>query len=80
MTTLNLLSEWVTWVPVGIFNTEGGLSQELHGVGALGAGYDYISPATFQEGMDVSSYSNIQRLHTSWFTSIRCINQSWLRT
>ena len=34
---------------VGIFNTEGGLSQELHGVGALGAGYDYISPATFQE-------------------------------
>ena len=45
---------------IGIFNTEGGLSQELHGVGALGAGYDYVSPATFQEGMDVSSYSNIQ--------------------
>jgi hypothetical protein len=45
---------------VGIFNTEGGLSQELHGVGALGAGYDYVSPSAFKAGMDVSDYSNIQ--------------------
>jgi hypothetical protein len=46
---------------IGLFNTEGGLSQELvHGVGALGTGYDYVSPSTFQAGYDVSSYSNIQ--------------------
>ena len=45
---------------VGFFVTEGGLSTELHGVGALGVGFDYASPATFQTGYDVSSYSNIQ--------------------
>ena len=46
---------------VGFFVTEGGLSTELaHGVGALGVGFDYASPATFQMGYDVSSYSNIQ--------------------
>jgi hypothetical protein len=51
---------------VGFFVTEGGLSQELvHGVGALGTGFDYLSPASgtagaFQTGYDVSSYSNVQ--------------------
>jgi hypothetical protein len=46
---------------IGLYNTEGGLSKELqHGVGALGVGFDYASPATFQTGYDVSSYSNIQ--------------------
>ena len=46
---------------IGIFATEGGLSQELaHGVGALGVGYDNLSPTTFNAGYDVSSYSNIQ--------------------
>ena len=45
---------------IGFFVTEGGLSTELHGVGALGVGFDYASPATFQTGYDVSSYSNIQ--------------------
>ena len=45
---------------VGFFVTEGGLSTELHGVGALGAGFDYASPSTFEAGYDVSSYSNIQ--------------------
>jgi len=46
---------------IGIYNTEGGLSQELvHGVGALGTGYDYVSPSSFQAGYDVSSYSNVQ--------------------
>jgi len=46
---------------VGFFVTEGGLSQELaHGVGALGTGFDYASPSTFETGYDVSSYSNIQ--------------------
>jgi len=50
---------------IGFFVTEGGLSTELHGVGALGAGFDYVSPASgtsgaFQTGYDVSSYSNIQ--------------------
>jgi hypothetical protein len=51
---------------VGFFVTEGGLSQELgHGVGALGTGMDYVSPASgtagaYQTGYDVSSYSNVQ--------------------
>jgi hypothetical protein len=51
---------------IGFFVTEGGLSQELvHGVGALGVGFDYISPANgtagaWQTGYDVSSYSNVQ--------------------
>ena len=45
---------------LGFFVTEGGLSTELHGVGALGAGFDYASPASFQTGYDVSSYSNVQ--------------------
>jgi hypothetical protein len=51
---------------VGFFVTEGGLSQELaHGVGALGTGFDYISPASgtagaWKHGYDVSSYSNVQ--------------------
>ena len=51
---------------IGLYVTEGGMSQELaHGIGALGVGFDYISPASgaagaFQTGYDVSSYSNIQ--------------------
>ena len=46
---------------VGIFNTEGGLSQELaHGVGAMGVGFDYVSPSAFLSNYDVSTYSNIQ--------------------
>ena len=45
---------------VGIYVSEGGLSAELHGVGALGAGFDYVSPSTFQTGYDVDGYSNIQ--------------------
>ena len=46
---------------IGIFSTEGGLSQELaHGVGALGVGYDHLSPTSFEVGYDVSDYSNIQ--------------------
>ncbi len=45
---------------VGFFVTEGGLSTELHGVGALGAGFDYVSPASFSAGYDVSDYANIQ--------------------
>jgi len=45
---------------VGFYVTEGGLSTELHGVGALGAGFDYVSPSSFETGYDVSSYANIQ--------------------
>ena len=45
---------------IGLYVTEGGMSKELHGVGALGAGYDYHSPATFQTGYDVDGYGNIQ--------------------
>ena len=45
---------------VGFFVTEGGLSSELHGVGALGAGFDYVSPTAFSAGYDVSDYSNVQ--------------------
>ena len=37
------------------------MSAELaHGVGALGVGFDYASPSTFQKGYDVDGYSNIQ--------------------
>jgi len=45
---------------VGFYVSEGGMSAELHGVGALGAGFDYVSPSTFQTGYDVDGYSNIQ--------------------
>ena len=51
---------------IGLYVTEGGLSKELaHGVGALGVGYDYITPASgtagaFKTGYDVDGYSNIQ--------------------
>ena len=50
---------------VGFYVSEGGLSKELHGVGALGEGFDYSSPANgtsgaFQTGYDVDGYSNIQ--------------------
>jgi hypothetical protein len=46
---------------VGIYVTEGGMSQELaNGVGALGVGMDYVSPSTFEKGYDVDGYSNIQ--------------------
>ena len=50
---------------VGFYVSEGGLSKELHGVGAMGPGFDYSSPASgtsgaFQTGYDVDGYSNIQ--------------------
>ena len=45
---------------VGFYVSEGGMSAELHGVGALGAGFDYVSPSTFQSAYDVDGYSNIQ--------------------
>ena len=45
---------------VGFYVSEGGMSAELHGVGALGAGFDYVSPSTFQVAYDVDGYSNIQ--------------------
>jgi hypothetical protein len=45
---------------IGFFVTEGGLSTELHGVGAMGPGFDYVSPTSFETGYDVSSYSNVQ--------------------
>ena len=45
---------------IGFYVSEGGMSAELHGVGALGAGYDYVSPATFSTGYDVDGYSNVQ--------------------
>ena len=33
---------------IGLYVSEGGMSKELHGVGALGAGFDYISPSAFK--------------------------------
>ena len=45
---------------IGFYVTEGGMSAELHGVGALGAGFDYVSPTSFSSGYDVDGYSNIQ--------------------
>jgi len=45
---------------VGFYVSEGGMSAELHGVGALGAGFDYVSPTSFEAGYDVDGYSNLQ--------------------
>jgi hypothetical protein len=46
---------------IGIYQSEGGMSSELaHGVGALGVGFDYASPTTFNKGYDVDGYSNLQ--------------------
>ena len=46
---------------VGFYVSEGGLSSELaHGVGALGTGFDYVSPSTFVTSYDVDGYSNVQ--------------------
>ena len=45
---------------IGLYVSEGGMSAELHGVGALGPGFDYISPTSFEAGYDVDGYSNIQ--------------------
>jgi hypothetical protein len=46
---------------IGLYVSEGGLSKELaHGVGAMGVGFDYVSPATFVTSYDVDGYSNMQ--------------------
>jgi hypothetical protein len=46
---------------IGLYVSEGGISSELaHGVGALGTGFDYVSPTSFTTGYDVDGYSNIQ--------------------
>ena len=54
---------------IGIYVSEGGLSKELGAAGALGAGFDYLSPANgankftgggFKTGYDVDGYANIQ--------------------
>jgi len=50
---------------IGLYVSEGGMSKELHGVGAMGPGFDYVSPASgtagaFKTGYDVDGYSNIQ--------------------
>jgi len=45
---------------VGFYVHEGGLRAQLHGVGALGAGYDYVSPTSFEAGYNVDGYSNVQ--------------------
>jgi hypothetical protein len=54
---------------IGIYVSEGGLSKELGAAGALGAGFDYISPANgdnnftgggFKTGYDVDGYANLQ--------------------
>ena len=50
---------------IGIYVSEGGMSKELHGVGAMGPGFDYHSPASgtagsFKTGYDVDGYGNIQ--------------------
>ncbi len=46
---------------IGIYQSEGGMSSELaHGVGALGTGFDFASPTTFNHSYDVDGNSNIQ--------------------
>ena len=50
---------------LGFYVSEGGMRKSLHGVGALGSGFDYHSPASgtsgaFQTGYDVDGYANVQ--------------------
>jgi len=45
---------------IGIFSHEGGLRTNVVAAGALGSGYDYASPMTFQVGYNMDSYGNIQ--------------------
>ena len=46
---------------VGFYISEGSNSADLSGlVGALGGGFDYISPTTFSTAYDVDGYNNIQ--------------------
>jgi hypothetical protein len=46
---------------IGLYVMEGGLSSELaHGVGAMGVGFDYVSPSAFVHSYDMDSYNNIQ--------------------
>jgi len=50
---------------VGFYISEGGMRKSLHGVGALGSGFDYHSPASgsageFQTGYNVDGYANVQ--------------------
>ena len=64
---------------IGLYVSEGGMSSELHGVGAMGPGFDYVSPSTFQTGYDVDGYSNIQ-YHTPADLLPFGIKASWFRT
>ena len=46
---------------VGLFVSDGGLSQELgYGIGAYAVGADAKDPSSMEKGMDVSNYGNIQ--------------------
>lgn len=46
---------------VGVFVSDGGLSQELgYGIGAYAVGSDAIDVGGFHRGLDVSNYGNIQ--------------------
>jgi hypothetical protein len=50
---------------VGFYISEGGMRKSLHGVGALGSGFDYHSPASgssgeFKTGYNVDGYANVQ--------------------
>ena len=46
---------------IGFYISEGSNSADLSGlVGALGGGFDYISPTTFSTAYDVDGYNNIQ--------------------
>jgi len=46
---------------VGIFVSDGGLSQELgYGIGAYAVGADAKDPSAMEKGLDVSSYGNAQ--------------------
>ena len=50
---------------IGIYNSEGGMSQELGwGTGAMGTGSDYAGNMTVQYGLDVDGSPNVQ-YHTA---------------
>ena len=46
---------------IGFYISEGGMKNNLaHGVGAMGVGMDYSSTSTFETGLNVNGYANVQ--------------------
>ena len=54
---------------IGFYVSEGGMSKELHGVGALGPGFDYHSPASGTAGSFKTGCNNVLPM---FFVICRC--------